>query len=668
MDVIYEQILNFKIRSAKKMYNSSYLEDLTGLMAKATSRIDSGENYYFDSNYYLDNISTEQNSNYEDFIKLFKNSFEYSTSNKVTIIRGKAGVGKTLFFNKGIQLLIRDKTQHEENYIKLGVDFENIDAKKDVSFYTEFIYKKLRSNAIFAIRQLGDDIFKEFNAKYNDFCGTIEDTEQAKMYPIMYFCKYIYKTYKKPCIIILDNIDLACVNTQRNVFRATSIVCKEFYEFMSAFNAKNIYRIYFAIRPETTLRKNEMDIGEVINFPLPNIQAICLETIKTSLLDTAKEFDQNERLKCEVTYYSIITGEKITAKTFSDVAVYFNKIFDHYLNNLWSDTEHITRLGTNQEFHCNISNYNVRTFLEFLIDTLSNGGFKPLTKEFNNRDYALFYSVFDYIEMIIRGRWTTHPGNKHIDGEGGNKAPIIFNMFESSLWTNTQESKIRHFMLYIRVLQYFNMCSDDAKVTYGQLLEQLSHFFDKKHLENAVKELVFVRILYSSNEGEENIASKQSWTEVEINENTLLYLSTTGKFYLEKLICEFEYLYQMSLSSIMPSCYVKELLNCWHNEKELTVLRFIQGMFGILKINLESYDDANVLHLFKEIFCQDDELNCKLYRRILNSFIMVMKRKIQKAKAIDANSFEKLNNILEEAEILQKDAQDFFIKMLGEEI
>ncbi len=665
MDIIYKQLFDFRTSRAKKLYNSSYLEELTGLIDKAASCIDDGTNYYFESKYYLENTEQEPNNSYTDFIEAFTNSFMYSSSDKVHIIRGKAGVGKTLFFNKGIQKLIRDSNKHKDKYIKLGVDFKNIDPKKDILFYRDYIYDNLRDNAIDSLRQLGDIVYKDYEKKNKEFCGSSNDTPFAKLFPVKYFCKHIYAKYKKPAIIILDNIDLSCVVTQKSVFKATSIVCEKLHDFMNIQHAKESYRVYFAMRPETFLHSDEMKIGKVINFPLPNIKAICLETIKKVLLDTAKDFDKNDKLKCDVTYYNIVKKEMVVANTFTDVAKYFNEILSHYLNNLWNEPEYINRLGTNQEFHCNIVNYNVRTFLSFLVDTLSNGGFKPLTKEFNENPLYGHYTVFDYIEMIIRGRWIIHPGNKYIDGEGGNKAPIIFNVFDISLWRNTQADKVKHFMLYVHVLQYLNDFNNGENVLFSELEEALEPFYKKEYIKKAVQELTFVRILYSFFEGDENIASKQHYEDVVIDKNTPLGLSQTGKFYIEKFICEFEYIYQMSLSSLMPSDYVNELKDCWQTEKELTVLRFLTGVFNILKDNFESFNEET-LEDYINTFCLDDANSCKPYRRMLDSYIIVLNKKIQRATIMETKSLNKLKNILLEAEELQKSVIDYFNEKLGD--
>ena len=72
-------------------------------------------------------------------------------------------------------------------------------------------------------------------------------------------------------------------------------------------------------------------------------------------------------------------------------------------------------------------------------------------------------------------------------------------------------------------------------------------------------------------QGDTNISSIDNWKDVIIDEDTKLQISPTGKFYIQNLICEFEYLYQMALSSLLPQNYVKELSKCWSTEKELSL-------------------------------------------------------------------------------------------------
>ena len=390
------------------------------------------------------------------------------------------GIGKTLFLKKGFQQLIRDKKEHTDKYIFLGVDFKNIDQDKTIEYYKNIIYDTLEKNAIDNIRNLNDDYLSEFNKVYNKkYNGPIK-TPNSQLYPVKFFCEYIYSVYDKPCIIVFDNIDLANVPTQNDIFKATVIVCDKLYQLMTDDNKTRHYLIYFAMRPETFKHREEGKIGKIIHFPLPNILKICIKIIKKILTDTAEEFDKIDKLKCEVEFYDIIKQERVSVKTFSDVAKYFIRIIEYYLGELWKNDDVISRLGTSEEFHCYILNYNVRTFLSFLSDTLGNGGFKPLTKEFNNSTNTGYYTIYNYIEMIIRGQWLVHPGNDLMDGEGGNGDPIVFNIFDSSLWDSTDN--VKHFMLNIRILQYFALCTNPSVsyITYGKLKSVLGKFFDEE--------------------------------------------------------------------------------------------------------------------------------------------------------------------------------------------
>ena len=214
---------------------------------------------------------------------------------------------------------------------------------------------------------LGEDFFDDFIHKYNKFKGDLNvETDFSKMYPVRFFCDKIYLKYEKPCIIIFDNIDLACVQTQIDVFKATANVSERLNEFMAQESRKDRHCIYFAMRPETYLHSREAKLGKVINFPLPNILEISLGTISKVMLETAEEFDRNEELKCGVEFYSLIDKKNIYVKTFTDVAKYFVNLLDYYLRDLWNSNEFIRkRLGSSEEFHCNIMNYNVRAFYAF---------------------------------------------------------------------------------------------------------------------------------------------------------------------------------------------------------------------------------------------------------------------------------------------------------------
>lgn len=666
MEVRFDQIFDFQYRQAKKLENSSYLEDLTGLLAKVASSINDEKNYFFGNEYYLEHYKDEPNSDFERFIADFKNTFYNGSCEEINIIRGRAGVGKSLFFKKGIQRVIRKVEDHDDSYIYMGVDFKNIDNDNSIEYYEKWIYERLYWNAIDCIRILGEAIYKQFNDSFDKFGKTFK-TPHTSFYPLKVFCENIFKKYGIPCIIVFDNIDLASVKTQMHVYSAVVNICNEFNAFMKNYHSPDCYRIYFAIRPETELRYNEGRLGEAINFPLPNILKISLAIMQKVLLEAAQEFDNVRKLPCHVTCVNVVDGEgkMETFESYKDVAEYFYKILNHYLGNIWNNNPHILeRLGTSEDFHCNIVNYNVRTFLRFFADTISNGGFKPLTKEFNGKQGVKNYNVFDYIEMVIRGRWPVHPGNQHINGEGGNKAPIVYNIFDTSMYGKDQKDKIKHFMLNIRILQYFFLCGDNFEALYGDMRQALGDFFDDKYIYNATRKLIYVRLLYSFKDGDSVISSTQNWNDISITDTTQLELSPAGKFYLEQMICEFEYLYQMSLSSLIDSTYVNELKTAYVWEKEKTVLCFLKSMFQIIKINIDSYNFEELIPFKKIFYYIDDQRGSRPYRRMLDRFIIVMKNKVQRAARIDSNSIDKLNSILEEAMDLEKKVANYFISVL----
>lgn len=660
MDIQFGQIFKFRYKQATKRENSSYLEDLTKLLSTAAARIDSDDAYFFGDEFYLGENPVEPNADYNKFINSLQLSFDGGSRKKITIIRGKAGVGKTLFFERGMQKLISNKKNGK--YIQMGVDFKNIDNDKDIRFYEEEIYKQLNENARDNIRFLNKCIQDTFIQEYSSY-DQKPMTPNAYLFPLKYFCEKIDDLYGKPCIIVFDNIDLASLKTQKNVFKATVNVCHRFNKFMEFSENPDCYRIYFAMRPETELYSNEAKLGDAINFPLPNLLKIFLAVVKDILTKTAQDFDKKQKIKCNVTCKNILDDNSmITFKTYEDVAKHFCEILDFYLNDIW-DERISDRLGDSEEFHCKIVNYNVRKFLCFMADTISNGGFKPLTTEFNNQATG-YYNVFDYVEMIIRGRWQVHPGNIHIDGEGGNKAPIIFNVFDTDLYTGS--NKVKHFMLYIRIIQYFSIHTNNISIGYSDLEEYLSNFFEQKYINKAVQKLTHIRILDSAALGEEAIASIQNWSEVEITDKTQLILSDIGKFYLDKLIYEFEYLYQMALSSLMNIEYINELSCCWKTEKELTVLYFLRSIFEIIKNNIDNYDDKT-RESFKEVFYEGDvDINCHPFRKMIYSFIRVMNSKVQSAQKYETLRVDKLQKILNDSISLKKEAENYFVKTLGD--
>ena len=657
MEKEYSQLHDFNYRKVDQLENSSYLEELTGLFKSVATKIEDGGNYFFKDGYYL-NVGSDNNFNY--FTDSFENSIYYGSSKSINIIQGSAGVGKTLFFKKGAQLLIRN-SKDKTNYIYMGIDFKNIDNDQSIEYYEEWIYRRLKKRAVENVWRLGDEAFVEFNEAYQKFITGFEMV-YTDLFPLKFFCEKIYIKYRKPCIIFFDNIDLASVETQKHIFAATVNVCDRFYEFMDMYGMSDFYRIYFAMRPETEYCYAEARVGEVIKFPLPNVLQISLAIIKKALTETAKEFDEEGGLSCGIICKNVISDEDEMKelKTFSQVADYFYEILDHYLANIWNDNPQIVeRLGTSETFHGSIVNYNVRTFVRFLAHTIRNGGFKPFTREFNERYTTRYYSLYDYIEMLIRGRWTVHPGNLNINGEGNNKAPIIFNVFDTSIYGKKTEDKIKHFMLNIRILQYFFLCGRELEIRYEKMKKFFSSFFQEEYIEEATKKLIFVRFLYSYVQGDNIIATIKDYRDVRLEDAMTIKLSPVGEFYLKRMICEFEYLYQMAVTSLMCEEYTKELQKCWETEKEKTVLCFLKSVFEIIKENIKGYNEEQIIEFKKMFYDANDPFGSRPYGKMLNRFILVIRNKVQRAEKMKTGSVKKLIAIYEEAIALENEVKQY---------
>ena len=182
-------------------------------------------------------------------------------------------------------------------------------------------------------------------------------------------------------------------------------------------------------------------------------------------------------------------------------------------------------------------------------------------------------------------------------------------------------------------------------------------FFEKENIIKATKILIYVRMLYSFFEGDKTIADKDNWHEVIIDSKIELKLNRTGKFYMNKLVYEFEYLYQMALSSLMPFEYVRKLLGRKHG-KEVTVLYFLEGILEILKINIEKFNKCGLRTKEDLSYINIQEDN--FYLRMVKDFISTMNKKTQRAELMETKNMEKLRSLLCDAQKLEKDVECYF--------
>ncbi len=104
----------------------------------------------------------------------------------------------------------------------------------------------------------------------------------------------------------------------------------------------------------------------------------------------------------------------------------------------------------------------------------------------------------------------------------------------------------------------------------------------------------------------------------------------------------------------MPKEYVEKLRDCWQNEKEITVLGFLKGIFDVIKFNMEQLN-INDLKKYNKTFSVNN-----VYIQMIESFINVMNKKINRAETEETKSIKKLQLILVDADELKTIAQTYF--------
>ncbi|MCL2299384.1 MAG: hypothetical protein FWC27_04470 [Firmicutes bacterium] len=655
-------------------HSEIYLDQLLAdLLSKASNMMKRGEYPCFAEEYYP--YEEEKAKSYRKFVKSIHSIIKNKPDGSVNYVTGRAGTGKTLFFREGIKELFGGKTYH-----RLLMDFEDVQPNRSLEYYRKLCLDFLRDNAMDEIRYLGADVFRDFDRKFGDFCGShteTRETDNAHLFPVKYLCECVYAKEGMPLIILFDNVDLLPMESQLFIFTAACDACSKLLRFVERENMQRYYRIFIIVRPEAPLREKR-DPGERIVFPLPNIVRICKEVLRCSLFKAAEELDgemDKENQDWHIKVPSIVDQEKTDLNSPQAVADYIASVVDHFIDNEWSRNEIIERLDTSERFHNEIVNSNVRAFLAFFSETLEKGGFYPLTHEAHHELADVHFSVFDYVEMVIRGCYDYHPGNKHFDGEFRRfPSLLIFNLFEAYDWDYNEVVMEQHFMLYIRILQFINFHAD-KKVSYATLTNVLSSFFDPTFIAIATKRLIHAKMIYSFKDGEKRAEAKTEWHQVTVDDATLLS-SSNGAYYLKYLICEFEYLYQIAITAPMEKEKAAEMRDKYRKEKERVVLYFLESVYEIIKENIAFYQKKSdgSMDAFRRNFCNDGdgaEFIQRPFRRMLKSYIAVLEKKRKSTWRYEdeerkAERERELKHLLAQARKLRDESNAFFSETLTE--
>ncbi len=571
---------------------------------------------------------------YNDFNLSIKNTADYGNNSRITVVKGAAGIGKTTFFKKGLSKALGVS----EEFTACVIDVKEFAENRDIDYYKDKILKNL-DDTVFPI------VDGEFSEEFNDTMmgKNINNILDINKRVFAFFCKAYNDKYKTPVYIIIDNIDLCSRKTQIGVVNATFAVKTSLVNTTRAYSKSLKSDLRFCIiitkRPDTHF-PDELGSFNNVMFPKPNIIKIYEFLLKKGVKETLKTKDD---------YDINLTVEQKEYKKFSDLLNAYIEMLLNTIMSSWQDNHIIRRFDSIENFHNLIITYNIRRFAKFIAETIRFGAIRQL-----NLTVSEPYTIYEHIELLIRGAYDFHAGNKKMDGESFySRTPIIMHLFDFEDWQRKDnEYIIENYFVFVKILQYLEINSVNSNlsnVSYHEIKNYLLHFFDRKAIECAVQKLIYANIVNEENMGIRNLSSFEKWSKIDLsdekNVQISLFKKSTSMFYLDYLVIEFEYLYNMAVSTpifiyndddfcnnfikkfSMKTDYDSKTYFIRNNKEELVYV-FLKSMYNVILKNLESYE--NKKEIFREVFRNGVALDymIKPYNRMLKNYISVLNGKI----------------------------------------
>ncbi|MEA5015112.1 MAG: hypothetical protein VB099_11175 [Candidatus Limiplasma sp.] len=595
---------------------------------------------------------------------------------RIFVVKGKAGVGKTTFLLLGLcEILGFDPSE-----ALIYLDFREV--PQDMEDYTQWIMERIN-------KYVNDLISFKYRESYKAYSLTIEDDGYLEMdiLRILFLCKQIGQEKQAPLLFAFDNIDLCSHKTQENIVSAMIQIKSRIYKCIGLSKMINDGegRISFILtkRPETHFKREQLPFINVC-FPTPRILNIYLNSLE-------KSFEKSCRDKGDVEIPPTF-GEGIT--TIFQLTKHFIDLLKTKYLVAWNSNEANERFGNMEKFHNQIVNSNVRRFIHFIAASIQRGALKPLTQNrFTGEQNP--YQLYQYIDLLIRGAYSFHPGNAKMDGEGFyTRSLIIMNLFDFSEWINDRDKVLKNYMVYIRILQYIEIEYEKTRqeVSFSilrDLLIQLS--FDKDVIDMATKKMLYANLIDETRSGIRNIAMSDGYKKISLSSPETVFFtageeSTVG-FYLKHLIVEPEYLFNMAVTApmfadtddkitkehiatinSMRSSAIRRVQYCLQH-KDRVIYLFLRSIYISINKSVIAHKQCDMgasLQSFKLHFIYNNGNigvhNYRPWRRMMEQFISILERKL--AKATVRND---LQDILSAAKKMQADANQFIDSMFEDQ-
>jgi len=562
--------------------------------------------------FYADQIGfIDEHAITDDFLEHFMQLKNKQTLNSVTIITGGVGKGKSSFFGWWIK-----KNMLAEHSSIINVNSFNKQKKISIadSIYSKCVedlnsllgdpeIKSEFDSRILKLAQkyniVDKDRFKEeFTCQTNDF---------KKKYTLLglslllyYLICSVYKVYRKPIWIIIDNVDLEKKEIQNKFIHDIFSIYEELKNKDKTDPRECAVHFFLTIRPETSMPyRGAWSKYHEKYYPDSNVLTIANRKIE----DAMQKITNRMTIQEAQGMFPIQLNDSLISNIY--------ELNDIILKNLKLEDNHICK-----NWYAHLVNYNVRRFINSWVNLINSKNFIDyISKPSLHSNVELKSKLDPYLRFLIKGKYNYFPGNHCIDGESPD-SPLFFNLFGLKYKRKTTEAiYIKNYLIFIRILQYLEINKiDKIQVTFDMLEKDLSDFYDSDYIIDAVKILLWARIIDETNLGIRNIFNNDTYLNINLDEDKekiVLQFTETSSLYINYLIYEYEY-----LSAMANVSYQIQIENSDDPENESILEKYANWVFKfliswqkIMYTNLSEYKNNRKLIKFQGLFnCPNDKI------------------------------------------------------------
>jgi hypothetical protein len=577
------------------------------------------------------------------FISFFKDKDSLESQSSAFTVVGNIGVGKSSFLDwwlasrhvRSAEIDINsDGTRFKSSDLKITEHLPrafsnelNLNRVRDAEL-SRHLSERVHDIQVAANGENFPDFQRQFLNQSSSFHEQFPDFDHR--YVLLCQIAAVNKRYNMPVWLILDNVDMEEENTQDDYVRGAFGTYDWLVRAEKRVHWELRVHLVVTARPGTYRRwQHHRSCYQDITYPRPHLHPILQSRLRDALQTILPDARPSAKLRDGPTETQLATAALelgleaptspvaavgdlgfaiefggITLKTQAELREHLVQAFSRPLR---PDSWPWRALYGPDEFHGHLVGDNVRRFINAWVHMICSDNFvKPYAFPDMSRERP-YPSAFHYLRMLIRGPFHNFPGNHLIDGSGhSNGSPLVFNLYGLP-YDNMGDAKYcLNYLVYVRVLEYLLL--RDKEVRFSELVAELGTFFDKDILTDALRLLLWVRLIDEKKYG---FVFKYKWREfrdVEIEQDAELSAGETARLYLGVLLCEYEYVSSMAAVSMqLRSAQHERPLPGAATAVQMAHMTtaFFDSLLRIIVSNLDSYRNAGALATFRRIFFAD---------------------------------------------------------------